>query len=157
MAVIKGNQYWKFRDKHGRDFAYTPALLWDEAVKYFDWMDGNVWNKKELIKGGSKAGTLINIPTRTPLSAESFTIFADITMETFRNYQSNKDNYRDFFEVSTRIRTIIESNQFEGATVGAYNPNIIARKLGLVDKTEDVSKGANKRPKFVFIDKTKII
>lgn len=155
MAAIKGNEYWKFRGKHGRDFAYTPVTLWEEAEKYFKWMSGNVWNKKEAIKGGPKAGTLIDVPTTTPLSMESFTIFADITMETFRNYQSKEDNYRDFFEVSTRIRTVIESNQFEGATVGAYNPNIIARKLGLVDKTEDVSKGARKRPKFVFIDKTK--
>lgn len=30
----------------------------------------------------------------------------------------------------------IETQQFEGACVGAFNANIIARKLGLVDKQE---------------------
>ncbi len=155
MAAAKENNYWEFRDKHGRNFSYTPEALWEEAVKYFEWMKDRVWNKNEALKSGDRAGDLIEVPTSTPFSMESFCIFADITMDTFRNYQSNKDNYKDFFEVSTRIRSIIESNQFEGATVGAYNPNIIARKLGLVDKTEEVSKGANKRPKFVFVNKVK--
>jgi hypothetical protein len=153
MAATKGNKYWEFRGKHGRGFAYTPESFWEEAIKYFEYMEDKVWNKQEAIKGGVKAGKLIAVPTSTPLSLESFTIFADISTETFRNYQSNRDNYKDFFEVSTRIRSIIESNQFEGATVGAYNPNIIARKLGLVDKTEEVGKGGDNRPKFIFINK----
>lgn len=155
MAAAKGNNYWEFRGKHGRDFAYTPESLWEEAVKYLEWMSDRVWNKKEAIKSGDMAGTLIDVPTSTPLSMESFCIFADINMETFRNYQSNNDIYKDFFDVSTRIRQIIESQQFEGATVGAYNPNIIARKLGLSEKTEDVTPNKNKKPQFIFIDKSK--
>jgi len=136
MAAPKGNQYWHFRDKHGRGFQYSPDLLWEEALLYFDWISKRVWNKKEAIKSGDLAGTLIDIPTSTPMSVESFCIFADISTETFRNYESNEGNYKDFFDVTTRIRKIIESQQFEGATVGAYNPNIIARKLGLSDKSE---------------------
>ena len=136
MAAEKGNNYWEFREKHGRDFKYTPEAFWDEAVSYFEYMSNKVWNKKEAIKSGDKAGTLIDIPTSTPLSIETFCLFADIDRQTFLNYESNDDNYKDFFEVTTRIRGIIESNQFEGATVGAYNPNIIARKLGLADKQE---------------------
>jgi hypothetical protein len=136
MAASKKNKYWEFRNKHGRDFKYNPESLWDEAIKYFEWISERVWNKKDPIKSGDFAGKLIDVPTQTPMSIESFCIFADISTQTFRNYQSNKQEYKDFFEVSTRIRDIIESNQFEGATVGAYNPNIIARKLGLVDKQE---------------------
>lgn len=140
MSAPKGNKYWEFRGKHGRDFRYTPELLWVEAVKYFEWISQNVWNKKEAIKSGELAGTLVDIPTSTPMSIESFCLFADIDRQTFLNYESNKEPYLDFFEVTTRIRGIIESNQFEGATVGAYNPNIIARKLGLADKTETTIK-----------------
>ena len=140
MGAPKGNQYWKFANKNGRNFRYTPEKLWEEAIKYFEWMSTSVWNKKEAIKGGEKAGMLIDVPTTTPLSLESFCLFADIDRQTFLNYESNKENYKDFFEVTTRIRAIIESNQFEGATVGAYNPNIIARKLGLTDKTEQTVK-----------------
>lgn len=135
MAAPKGNTYWEFRNKHGRDFKYTPDALWDEAIKYFEWISGKVWNKKEAIKSGEMAGTLIDIPTQTPMSIESFCLFADIDDNTFFRYEKEK-GYEDFWDITTRIRKIIESNQFEGATVGAYNPNIIARKLGLSDKQE---------------------
>lgn len=140
MAAEKGNSYWEFRDKHGRNFAYTPDLLWDEAVKYFEWISNRVWNKKDPIKSGDNAGTLIDVPTQTPMSIQSFCLFVDITPDTFRNYISNEGSYKDFFEVTTRIRSIIESNQWEGATVGAYNPNIIARTLGLIDRSDITSK-----------------
>lgn len=141
MAAPKNNNYWQFRDKHGRDFKYTPEALWDEAVKYFDWMSERVWNKKEAIKSGDLAGQIMDVPTSTPMSIESFCLFADIGTDTFRNYESNNKGYEDFFEVTTRIRGIIESQQFEGATVGAYNANIIARKLGLADKQDLTSNG----------------
>ena len=141
MAAEIGNNYWEFRDKHGRNFKYTPEKLWEEAVKYFDWMSKRVWNKNEAIKSGDRVGDIIEVPTSTPFSCESFCLFADISGDTFRNYQSNKEGYKDFLEVSTRIRAIIDSQQFEGATVGAYNPNIIARKLGLQDKQDITTDG----------------
>lgn len=136
MPAPKGNKYWQFRNKHGRGFAYTPESLWDEAVDYFKWMEKRVWNKKEAIKSGDQAGRLIDIPTSTPMSIESFCLFADLDRTTLLNYESNEDPYKDYFTVTTRIKEIIYSQQFEGATVGAYNPNIIARKLGLTDKSD---------------------
>lgn len=134
MAAPKGNKYWQFRDKHGRDFKYTPEGLWEEAVKYFEWISVKVWNKKEPIKSGDMAGKLIDIPTQTPMSIQSFCLFADIDDNTFTRYEKGK-GYEDFWAITTRVKGIIESNQFEGATVGAYNPNIIARKLGLSENT----------------------
>jgi hypothetical protein len=73
------------------------------------------------------------------MSIESFALFADIDRRTLLNYESNDETYKDFFPVITRIKDVISSQQFEGATVGAYNPNIIARKLGLIDKTDITS------------------
>lgn len=140
MSAPKGNKYWTFRNKHGRDFKYTPESLWDEAVSYFEFISTSVWNKKEAIKSGDKAGTTMDVPTQTPMSIESFCLYADIDRKTWDNYESNEDPYKDFFHIITRVRNIIESNQFEGATVGAYNPNIIARKLGLTEKTENTVK-----------------
>ena len=142
MAAPKQNNYWQFRNKHGRDFKYTPDELWNEALAYFEFMSKSVWNKKEAIKSGDKAGTLIDIPTITPLSIETFCLYADISRPTLLNYESNEDPYKDFFTITTCIKDIISSQQFEGATVGAYNPNIIARKLGLSDKSETEIKGS---------------
>ena len=142
MAAPKGNKYWEFRNKHGRDYAYTPDALWDEAVKYFDWISEKVWSKQEPIKSGELAGTTMNVNTPTPMSIGSFCLFADIDESTFDNYLK-AEGYEDFFRITRKIKKIIESNQFEGATVGAYNPNIIARKLGLTDKT-DITSGGDK-------------
>lgn len=135
MAAAKGNNYWEFRHKHGRDFSYTPEELWDEAVKYFDWMKERNWIKKEAVKGPHGA-EIVDLPTSTPFSVETFCLFADIDRSTFNNYDSNEGTYKDFFPIVTRIKQVIESQQFEGATVGAYNSSIIARKLGLADKQE---------------------
>lgn len=45
-----------------------------------------------------------------------------------------KANHKDFLPVITRIEEIIETQQFTGATIGEFNANIIARKLGINDK-----------------------
>lgn len=141
MQFQVGNQYWQFRDKHGRNHKYTPDGLWEEAVKYFEWISEKVWNKKEAIKSGELAGTLIDIPTSTPMSIEGFCLFADLGRTTFNDYE--KDSDTDFPLVVAKIKSVIESHQFEGATVGVFNSSIIARKLGLADKT-DVTSGGEK-------------
>lgn len=149
MAAPKGNNYWEFRNKHGRDFKYTPEALWTEALKYFEYMSISVWNKKEAIKSGELAGKLIDIPTQTPMSIQSFCLFSDIDDNTFARYEK-EEGYEDFWAITTRVRAIIESNQFEGATVGAYNPNIIARKLGLTDKTDVTTDGKAINNEFTY-------
>ena len=142
MSAPFGNEYWKFRNKHGRDFKYTPDLFWEESVKYFEWMQNRVWNKKDPIKSGDLAGTLLDIPTQIPMSIASFCIYADIDENTFQRYEKEA-GYQDFWAVTKQIKQIIESQQFEGAVVGAFNPSIIASKLGLSNKT-DITSGGEK-------------
>lgn len=48
----------------------------------------------------------------------------------------HEKNDEDFLHVIARVEETIETQQFEGACVGAFNANIIARKLGLSDKQE---------------------
>ena len=48
-----------------------------------------------------------------------------------------------FGEAINKITSRIENQQFEGATVGVFNANIIARKLGLVDKKDVTTNGQN--------------
>lgn len=132
MSAPKGNKYWHFRNKHGRDFEYTPDALWEEAVKYFDWVENNPLKEQ---KGFAFQGvvTKSNFKKMRAMSLKSFCIFADITFKTFENYTNNKD----FIHITTRIKEIIESQQFEGAAAELLNPNIIARKLGLSENTKN--------------------
>lgn len=136
MGAHKGNNYWEFRNKHGRDHKYNPESFWEEAVKYFEWIKDKTWVRNEAIKSGDMVGNIVSVPTSTPMSIASFCLFADIDENTFQRYEKG-EGYEDFWAVTKRVKSIIESQQFEGATVGAFNANIIARKLGLAEKTEN--------------------
>lgn len=52
-------------------------------------------------------------------------------------------------QVTTRIDEIIYKQKFEGAAVGAFNANIIARDLGLADKKDVDIKTKDNIPKLV--------
>lgn len=136
MAAPEGNQFWRLAD-WGNPKAYTPDELWSKACEYFEWCDSNPWNKHEAIKGGDAAGSVIDIPTERPYTLHALCIFSGIVTNTFRNYEQDEA----FLSVTTRIREIIYSQKFEGAAVGAFNANIIARDLGLTDKKELDHKG----------------
>jgi hypothetical protein len=131
-----GNSFWERRATHGRDTAYTPETLEKTALEYFQWVRDNPWIKLEPIRSGDKAGELIEVPTERPMTKTGFCIFAGISRDTFNNYCSNKENYKDFFDISTRICEVIRNNKFEGAVVKAFDGSIIARDLGLADKKE---------------------
>lgn len=133
MAAPLGNQFWRLAEHPGRPKAYQPDELWEKALEYFEWTENNPWYKNEAVKGGDSVGTIIQVPTSRPFTQTGFCVFAGISMTTFENYAQNQE----FVGVTTRIREIMYTQKFEGATVGAYNANIIARDLGLSDKSEN--------------------
>jgi hypothetical protein len=136
MAAPKNNQFWKLRSKHGRDKIFSsPEVFLKEAYSYFEQCNKNPWYKNEVVKGGPNAGKILKVPTQRPYTIKALCIYLNITEQTFLNYEKD-ENYQDFFEVFTHVREIIENNQLEGATVGAYNANIIGRLLGLADKQD---------------------
>jgi len=138
MAATKGNEFWRKRSKHGRDKIFaTPELLWDAAVEYFEYTDTRVWNKIDF-KGKNVEEVLI--PTSAPYTITGLCIFLDVNLAYFRQFKS--DN-KDFSTIISKIEEIIYTQKFEGATVGTYNSNIIARDLGLSDKT-DITTGGEK-------------
>jgi hypothetical protein len=136
MAAPKGNKFWKLRSKHGRDKIFSsPDIFLESAYEYFEYCDNNPWLHNEVVKTGKEAGKILPVPTQRPYTIEALCRFLHITHQTFRTYETD-ENYKDFFTVFTHVREVIENNQFEGATVGAFNANIIARKLGLTDKKD---------------------
>lgn len=135
MAAPKGNKFWQRRSKHGRNKLFaTPELLYEAACEYFMWCDRNPWRKNEAIKSGDNAGKLIKVPTQRPYTLSGLCLYLGVNQGYF--YDFKKTCGKDFSDIVTRIEEIIETQQFEGAIVGAFNPNIIARKLGLSEKTE---------------------
>lgn len=148
MAAPIGNQFWKLRSKHGRDKLFSsPELLWEACCEYFEWCDANPFmaceqsrtraSKKDLEvteNGITNIDTgLIELPKMRPYTWEGLELYLDI--DSLRWYKTSPD-YKDFLQVVTRIEKIIYSQKFSGAASGFFNPNIIARDLGLVDKKE---------------------
>lgn len=136
MAAPEGNQFWKLRSKHGRDKLFeSPDLLLEAAQEYFQWCDENPWIKNDAVKGGDMAGVLIKIPTARPYTLSGLCVYIGANESYWRNFK--KDNkIEGFSAVITHVEEVIRTQKFEGAAVGAFNANIIARDLGLSEKTE---------------------
>lgn len=135
MGAPKGSQFWKLRSKHGRNKLFaTPELLWESACEYFEWCDNHPWVVKKTRKKG-KTTENEETPTQMPYSLTGFALYCGASEEFWRAFK--KANHPEFKEVIARVESVIETQQFTGATVGAFNANIISRKLGLIDKQEN--------------------
>jgi hypothetical protein len=69
-------------------------------------------------------------------------LFLDIAEETWSNYRERED----FVGVTTRAEKIIYNQKFSGAAADLLNANIIARDLGLKEKSETELTGKNGGP-----------
>lgn len=154
MAAPKGNKFWMLRSKHGRDKLFsTPELLWEAACEYFQWCDENPWTTRKAIqknmpvrvKKGKRTITEVQqqteqqvSPVSRPYSLMGFCIYVGASRRWWSNFRDDciAKNEEEFLHVIARVEETIKTQQFEGACVGAFNANIIARTLGLVDKQE---------------------
>lgn len=137
-AAPLGNQFWKLRSKHGRDKLFkTPQLLWEAACEYFEWCEEHPWQKQEttIKPHGEEIKT---IPTERPYTITGLCLYLNASESFWKEFRSNcrENDEKDFLSIITRIDDIIYTQKFEGAAVGAFNSNIIARDLGLKDQKE---------------------
>jgi hypothetical protein len=135
MAAPEGNKYYKRREKEGSVKRFTAEELWEAFLEYDKYVSESPWYKYEAIKGGESAGQLIPIPTARPMTIQDFAAYLGLTYQGLKNY-GEKEGYEDSFEVYTRISENCYNQKFAGAAVGAFNASIIARDLGLAEKTE---------------------
>ncbi len=152
MAKVKegdkrvGNQFWKLRSKHGRDKIFTtPKILWDAACEYFQYLDDNPLQQEELVKYKDYY-EYASINKMRPYTLTGLCLYLDVNVQYFTDFEkglSKDDNElsKDFSLVCTRIRETIYAQKFEGAAAGFLNPSIIARDLGLQDKTDITTNG----------------
>ena len=132
MPALKGNEYYKLRSKDGRDKIFkTPETLKSACNEYFEWCIANPLIE-ELVFHSQGVVTKTEVSKARPFTLDGLCNYIDISVDTFRNYEKRED----FIGITTRVRQIIYNQKFEGASVGFFNPNIIARDLGLSDKKE---------------------
>ena len=132
MPAPIGNQFWKARASSGRDPKfYSPEELWEDACEYFQWVENN-----PLIEGKafSYEGHIVmaSVPKMRAMTYEGFQVYLDMHHDTWAEYRKKED----FSAIVSKIDKIIRDQKFSGAAAGLLNANIIARDLGLSDKSE---------------------
>lgn len=153
MAAPKDNQYWKKRTKHGRDAIFEDIELFKGLFfKYLDFTDKNPDYVVEQIKTLDKGhinekgkfvppARTIRLPKKRPYTLKGFCIFLGVNSKYFCDFEerlSTKTDEvsKDFSDFIIYMKDVIFDNKYVGAVNGFYNPNIISRELGLVDKKE---------------------
>jgi hypothetical protein len=137
MAAPKGNQFWRNRSEHGRDYLFAnPQDLWRAAEEYFNWCDAHPWYKVEVNKSAAeKAERLIKVPLARPYTLSGLCVYIGASEKYWYSFKKNLPD-EDFLYIIMRIESTISTQQFEGAAVGSFNANIIARKQGLSEKVD---------------------
>lgn len=114
----------------------TPEKLWELFSEFVEHEKSNPMFKVEYV---GKEGDRVNTPLQVPITFEAFECWlADKgIINDLGHYSSNEGGaYTDYLPIITRIKNNCFAQNFKGASVGLFNANIIARKLGLADKKE---------------------
>ena len=142
MGAPEGNQFWKFRAKHGRDKIFsTPRQLWESCCEYFEITDNRKWVKKDWV---GKDAVQVERETETPYTISGMCLFLDVSREWWYKFKESVKNDNDFLHIIARIENIIYTQKYEGAVVGAFNANLIARDLGLHKDQEESAESITK-------------
>jgi len=110
----------------------TPGALRRAFEQYKEWAAANPWNKKEAIKSGDLAGTLIDLPTERPLTEWEFAVFCGMSRTGLIEY-CKRDDFSDIYK---KIKDEMSAQRISGGMAGAYNANLVARIDGITEKSE---------------------
>lgn len=136
MTAPKGNQFWKARAKHGRDKLFASAeLLLESCHEYFEWVEANpLWEYKVTQYQGIPVS--MEVPKMRAMTIGGLCIFLDIDRSTWTDWKTDKD----FSAVVSQVEEVIRDQKLTGAAADLLNTNIIAREIGLSEKTESTHK-----------------
>jgi hypothetical protein len=132
VAAPAGNQFWKARSSHGRKPIFeTPEALLEACLEYFEWVEANpLWEDKIISFQG--VATHVDVAKMRAMTISGLCIFLDIGRRSWDEYRARED----FSPVCEQVEQTIREQKFAGAAADLLNPSIIARDLGLADKTE---------------------
>jgi hypothetical protein len=116
----------------------TPEKLYDLFTQYKEWVSQNPIKVHDFV--GKDAEEVYRLKER-PYTMVGFECFVmdntNITHPDLTIYFENKnESYKDFFPISTRIKSEIQNNQVSGGMVGIFNPSLTARLNGIKEQTE---------------------
>lgn len=138
MKSEEKNEWW--RPKVGRPRIYqSPEELWEDCIGYFEETDKRKWVRKDWV---GKDAVEVERETETPYTLTGLFVFLDINRKTWDLYREREE----FIPVVTRVEQICTTQKVEGALVGAFNQNIVARLEGLKEQTDLTTNGKEISP-----------
>lgn len=149
MAAPKGNKFWLLGEQPGRGRSIkTPDELWEKAADYFKHVIEN-----PIIAQENKGTKNVNqVEFIRPFTQEGLCRHLNISQQTYRNLRKKKE----FIEVVHAIDLHIRNQKFEGAAIGIFSHNIIARDLGLRDSVDQKTEHTGEikfKPTKIIIEK----
>lgn len=130
---LSGNRFWEVRSSAGPKPKFADGdALWAACVEYFQWIEENPLWEDHLVtfQGSAKHEPLAKMRAMT---ITGLCLFLDVDQTTWREWRASRP---DLSTVITRAEAVIYSQKFAGAAADLLNANIIARDLGLADKSE---------------------
>lgn len=151
MAARKGNKYWELREKSGRDKILTPKELFLLAFDYIEDVDKNPVEIED--NKGTKNINKIKLNRPYNWAAFQVFVFKKTGLVKLEDYKRAEGSYHEFSDVIHIIENIFFANKFEGASIGIFKENIIARDLGLKDTTQTEHSGEIKTSTITALNK----
>lgn len=123
--------FWLASPHTGRKRHYDdPEKLLEDAVDYMNWVHENpLWEHKTV---GSE-GMIVRVPKMRAATLNGLLVYLRMSAQSWSDYRKNPI----FSDVVEQIDQAIREQKFVGAAAGFLNANIIARDLGLAEKTDN--------------------
>lgn len=129
--LLKGNKMHLLRgpDNQGQrkpGGAKTPEELFDLMVQYIQWCEDNPIWKNEAIKGGERAGEIIQIPTDRPWTIKGFCSYVMRSRVWYRKMRFDRKGQQDWLDIMEWFDNTCESQRLDFALVGIYPASLVA-------------------------------
>jgi hypothetical protein len=148
MAAPKGNDFWKKRLLIGAEPKFKdPSELAEVCRKYFEWVEDNplIENKFFSYQG---EGFTHPVEKMRAMTIKGLCIHACMASATWDVYRE-KEAYAGIVKAAEQI---MYTQKFEGASADLFNSSIIARDLGLAEKSVIENINPVKEAKTEYID-----
>ena len=130
MARTEGTKYIETPQKFWELFLAYKKEVKDSPIIVKDWVGKDseqVYREKE--KPLTMVGFECFVLEHTKMTYPDLTVY----------FEGKVESYKEYFPISSRIRSEIKNDQITGGMTMIYSQNLTARLNNLVEKTEDVT------------------